>query len=191
MKKILIQILIIMQVFVMCSCNSDSNVIKINSADKISENNYNSNWKELYTHQLEGIDDKLYSGYSLIYIDNDDVPELFFESSSHVIPSQLFWVYNGGIYSIGLSINGFYYYEKQNLFMNSGGFTGAGWDTIYKLNTSDSENLCEGNYCVIEGHKSFKLNDIEYDSYDKYLQARNELFDVDKSSKSIELLSLS
>lgn len=175
----------------LCACDSDVVKIKGKRVDIISEYNINLEWKTVYLQQLLNVDEKKYESFSLIYVDNDNIPEMFFKSNSHITPSILFWVYNNEIYSTELSFNGFYYFEKQNLFLNSGGFTGACWDTIYKLNNKTAENICDGNYCVVKGHESFRFNDSDFDSIEQYVDARNCLFDTNKAFIPKEQLSLS
>lgn len=190
MKKILSLFVGLILAVTLCACNSDKVYIKGKRDDIISEENINTEWKTLYLQQLVNVDEIIFEGFNLIYVDNDNIPEMFFQSKSHVTSSKLFWVYNNEVYSTDLSFNGFYYYEKQNVFLNSGGFTGACWDTIYRLNNTDAENICDGNYCVVIGHESFRFNDSNYDTFEQYMNARKHLFDTDKAFVPEKQLSL-
>lgn len=190
MRKVLSLILVLLLPILIFGCNNNTIFIKGKRVDIISEKNNNTNWKELYFKQLQNVNDMIYQSFSLIFVDNDGIPEMLFQSRSHVTTSKLFWVYDNEIYYLDISYNGFYYYEKQNLFMNSDGFTGTGWDTIYRIYLNKAENVCEGNYCLVKGHETFKINDSIFETYEQYINVRNDLFDTRKASFPNEQLSL-
>ena len=70
-----------------------------------------------YIDFINSLDDSAIGGYQLIYIDNDEIPELAAPGVAHIAPSYLCWVNNGELCQGSISFSGFAYFEKQNKYL--------------------------------------------------------------------------
>ena len=73
MKTILSLFVGLILAVTLCACNSDKVYIKGKRDDIISEENNNTEWKTLYLQQLMNVDEIIFEGFSLIYVDNDNI----------------------------------------------------------------------------------------------------------------------
>lgn len=134
-------------------------------------------WKQVYIDFLNTLDRSNYSGFQLIDIDDDDIPELAACGASHVVPSYLCWVYNGSLCKGSISFSGFQYLERQNLYLCEEGATGKGWDYIKRINGSDEEIVIKGELCTIQGKEYYRWDDVDYSNQAEYEEAKNRSFD--------------
>lgn len=134
-------------------------------------------WKQLYIDYLNTLDRSLYSGYQLIYIDDDDIPELAVCGNSHVVPSYLCWINNGKLCQGNMSFSGFAYLERQNKYICEEGFTGSGWDYVRRINGDEAEDLIKGELCTIQGQEFYRWDGVDYPNQEQYEAAKNADFD--------------
>lgn len=134
-------------------------------------------WKKLYIDYLNSLDSDSYSGYQLIYIDDDDIPELASQSVSHIVTSNLCWINDGELCVSNISFSGFAYLEKQNRYLCEEGFTGKGYDYIKRINGGDAEDIFTGELCTVPGNEYYRWNDVDYSSQDEYEAAKSRDFD--------------
>lgn len=99
-----------------------------------------SGWKKAYfdfilqdRNENETDEDWEYVDYQLIYLDEDDIPELWIEYSSYASGCRLVTYHESKCYEDLLGYSTLYYLEKQNVFLNSGGIGGLYHDDIYSL----------------------------------------------------------
>ena len=104
------------------------------------------NWKKLYTDYVQSAQSEGYAGYSLIYLDGDDVPELYLYGSSTAQGDQICTVKDGQIRTQALGNGGLSYIEKQNCFCDSGGRMDVYYDHIYQIRDGSFVKTAEGNY---------------------------------------------
>ena len=133
-------------------------------------------WKKLYIDFLNSLDDSTISGYQLIFIDDDDIPELAAPGISHIAPSYLCWVNDGKLCKGSMSFSGFKYLERQNKYLCEEGFTGKGWDYVRRINGDSEEEIARGETCNISGKESYVWNGVDYPNQDEYEAAKSRDF---------------
>ena len=124
---------------------------------------------------MNSLDDSTISGYQLIFIDDDDIPELAAPGISHIAPSYLCWVNDGKLCKGSMSFSGFKYLERQNKYLCEEGFTGKGWDYVRRINGDSEEEIAKGETCNISGKESYVWNGVDYPNQDEYEAAKAEI----------------
>lgn len=140
------------------------------------ETTKNTEWKSRYIDFLKNIDENSIKGYQLVYIDEDEIPELIAMGVSHTVPSYLCWVNNGSLCQASVSFSGFAYLEKQNRYICEEGFTGKGWDYVRRINGSEAEDLIKGELCTVQGQEYYIWNGVDYPNKEQYEAAKNSDF---------------
>ena len=112
-----------------------------------------SEWKALYRdfiiqdkQSMEYTDGWEYVSYDLLYLDEDNVPELFITYQSTAAGCQLATIYENKVYGELLMSGGLNYVEKSNVFVYSYGRQGYYGDDIYSLEDGRLVTLAAGNY---------------------------------------------
>lgn len=214
MKKLIILVLVIFSLVVaMTACSSDSeNTVSKKTtvteqeesteadtteeetteeekveltAETETESAADTSWKKLYIKFLNTLDKGNYDGYQLIYIDDDDIPELAISGMAHLIPGYICWVHDGNVRSINTTITSFKYFERENNFICRDAFTGSGSDVIHELNGSKAKEVKSGKFCTITEYEYYKWNGTAYSSLDEYEAALNADFDTN-SAQSVD-----
>ena len=75
------------------------------------EHSGKENWRDLYLTRLSSLDQESYAGYQLVYIDDDDIPELYAAPVAHVVSGYVYWINNDEVCSQHVSLNGFKYID--------------------------------------------------------------------------------
>ncbi len=116
----------------------------------------NTDWKSAYLNYLSVLDLSYCEGFSLIYVDNNDIPELFImgrcEADGEIICS-----YNNGLlteHAFG-RLYGTSYAEKSGLILHTNGNMGYYYSNLYELKSGVFTCLHEST--------------MEEDSYDETL----------------------
>lgn len=109
-------------------------------------NNEDIDWLSAYMDYVENgnFDSDAYCGYSFIYLDNDEIPELVIHGS-YVAAGNIICSYYNGLIS-ELQTASFSYLEKQGLLCNSDGNMGYYYDIVYSLENGEFTKIAEGNY---------------------------------------------
>ena len=107
-----------------------------------------SNWKKLY---IDYINDNPptepdLSSYSLIYINDDDIPELWIEFGLGFEGDALCNVSDGKLDVLRFSQYGLSYIERQNLFVVNGGRMDDYYSDVYRIENGKFVRLYKGNY---------------------------------------------
>ncbi|MCI8418080.1 MAG: hypothetical protein HFI33_11415 [Lachnospiraceae bacterium] len=109
-------------------------------------------WRSVYAAYLEMMGGGDSSGYfedvtfSLIYVNNDDVPELVCNSGVEAGGCQILTYQNGKIDTLQTSRLYFDYLEKGNLLCNSDGKMGYYYDVVYRIQDGKWQFVAEGDY---------------------------------------------
>lgn len=149
-------------------------------------------WQGAYVEFMEGPElDDLYGGdsltYSLIYVDEDDIPELVidcgYEMGGYVI---LTW-HNGKLDWMQTYRLEFTYLERQNLLCNSSGHRGYYYDLVYTIQDGcwvlvADGRVWEAHYDEITGDLDFAFswNGVEV-SEEEYNMQLTSIFDRKQS----------
>lgn len=139
-------------------------------------NNEDIDWLSAYMDYVENgnFDSDAYSGYSFIYLDNDEIPELVIHGNYEAAGNIICSYYNGLISELQTARLGFSYLEKQGLLCNSDGNMGCYYDIVYSLENGEFTKIGDGswNETVIDADTTIyeaywdgnQVNDVEYDN---------------------------
>lgn len=213
MKK-LILLLIVALLCAMTSCSSDpgkvvsqsdeSSQVEIDeepetaeeeteepTTEEETEAETDTSWKKAYIEFLNTLEKDNYDGYQLIYIDDDDIPELAISGKAHLIPGYICWISDGEVNYINMTLVSFKYFEKENRFLCNECFTGSGTDTIYELNGSEAKEVKSGKFSTIAENEYYNWDGTDYPTMDEYYDAVQEDFDSDSAQQVTDKLSYS
>ena len=140
-------------------------------------------WQIAYTEYIEGLEWNRDCTYSLIYVDDDDIPELVIDTGVEAGGCQILTYHSGEIDVLQTDRRLFYYIEKKNLLNNTGGIYGYYFDRIYAI-----EN---GRWvCIADGENTETMGDddwvyrYEWDGKevkeDVYNKSLNAVFDMEQ-----------
>ena len=161
------------------------------TAAPVTDTVQNDSWKQIYSDYVNSLSNSDYYEYALVYVDEDDIPELYMHGKQRPMSSELCWIYNDEVYSQRLMIDGFRFYERENLFMSTGIQTGVQGDFVYKINGSEATQVHKGTASrLIQGQERFTWNG-EDGSEDEYNSLRDEAFDFSKAKTVEEFVSYS
>ncbi len=190
--NMMIAVLSVVLCIVLCSCssndfnNTEKDTLKSDPTDvspttqetssghletevQVSESVKDESWKQIYLNCLNGNDDE-YFEFALVYVDGDDIPELYKHAKQRPKSSELCWIYDNAVYSQALFVDSFEYYEKDNLFFSTGIQSGVQGDFIYQINGTEATRLCQGTVSrMIQGQERYTWNgenvtESEYES---------------------------
>ncbi len=146
-------------------------------------------WKTAYLNLLESKKDTHYS-FSLVYIDSDNVPELYMSGDCEATGDGVYSYKNGAVVEQRLNrIGGGYYIPKSGELYNQNGNMGCYYTSIYKLTdegfvktfsgstTERVESFPDGEY---ELSYEYTIGD-EVVSEEEFDAAVNSAFDYESS----------
>ena len=115
-------------------------------------------WKTAYLEYLDAQKDGHLS-YALIYIDDDDVPELYLSSIAEAMGDSVCSYKNGTVIEQPLNrIGGGRYIEKSGEIVNQNGNSGRLYTNVYKL-TEDGFSL---TFYAVSSERAEHLGNDEY-----------------------------
>ena len=107
-------------------------------------------WKQIYRNWIRRNDQKGFL-YDLIFVNEDDIPELAVDTQSEAGGCRILTVQNGVIDELMLRRRGFGYIEKENLLCNSDGLMDSYFDDVYAIENGKWERLAGGEYFGYNG----------------------------------------
>lgn len=211
--NMMIAVLSVVLCIVLCSCssndynNTEKDTLKPDPTDvspttqetssghletevQVSETVKDESWKQIYLNCLNGNDDE-YFEFALVYVNEDDIPELYKHGKKRPSSSELCWIFENEVYSQAMFIDGFEYYEKGNLFMSTGVQSGIQGDFVYQINDSEATKLSQGTASrVIQGQERFTWNGEDV-TEEEYEALRNAAFDSTNATTVNEYYTIS
>lgn len=166
--------------------------------DNIDGSN-NLEWKAIFAEYFGNQDESIngYENYSVIFLDNNDVPEIV--NPSYGMPQSVFYTIdsNKEINTLETTRGAFDYSPYSGLVLNDESHQGTLWTNIYKLNDGQFTTLFEGTgeYDIFEEREdgtyptTYYINDQEV-SEDTYLEKVKSFYNESNSIKSSSLFSL-
>ncbi len=129
-----------------------------------------------------------YVSYELVYLDGDDIPEIYITYESWAAGCNLLSFHNGQVIHTILGSGQLTYVEKENVFLHSYGHMGSFWDTIYTLTDGVPTEVVSGtatmamdeNGYPVEGNTTYTWEG-ETVSEQEYQNKINEYIDPDHS----------
>lgn len=122
----------------MCACQKNQVQDKESTKEptnstKITETDATPEWKTAYLNFLEAKKDAHFS-YALVFIDDDDIPELYLSGDCEATGDSICSYKNGTVIEQPLlRIGGGWYIEKRGTVFNHNGHMGATYTHVYKL----------------------------------------------------------
>lgn len=151
------------------------------TAEPVKNSIRDESWKQVYINYLNSNDYADNYEYALVYVNEDEVPELYKHGKQRPMSSKICWIYDENVYSQSFMIDGFEYYEKENLFFSTGIQAGVQSDFVYSLSGSETIQKAKGTASrVIQGQERFTWND-ENVTENEYNTLRAEAFDSSKA----------
>ena len=149
-------------------------------------------WKQAYIDYLQYDSESEYmDGYNLIYLDDDDIPELVEVGNCEAAGCRIVNYSNGTVYVTQLSRLYFSYIERKNLLCNSGGHMDCYYDVVFSIINGELEVVAQGSYGA-EDNSNVQFdadgNPIYYYEWNgvrmtekEYEQELSKVYDVNKS----------
>ncbi len=161
--------------------------------DQVSEN---EDWKVIYFSYIQSTMHEGWAGYRLIYLNDDQVPELYLMGSTTAQGDQICTYYDGRLETQNLGNGGLSYLEKENLFCDSTGRMDVYYDRIYQIQDGHFVVMAEGKYGAkdntnvqtdADGNPVYQYSwDGEQMSKTQYEQRFQKLFDRQKAVRASE-----
>lgn len=131
-----------------------------------------------------------YWEYQLVYIDDNDIPELYMKGMPTAQGDRLISIHHGEIVETDLYNYGFLYIEKSGLFCDSGGHMDSYYDTVYSMNDGAVKVLESGSFGggideIGEPDYQYFWNDEEM-SEAEYQERLSQVFEKDDASKGYD-----
>lgn len=114
-------------------------------AGEENQDNSETNWRHIYK-QLISSSAEEWSGYGLLYIDDNDTPELYMVGNSVAQGDRLYSISDGELVETVTATYGLIYWEYQGIFLDEGGQMDAYWDTFYKMENGAVTKIHQGTY---------------------------------------------
>lgn len=163
----------------------------------------NAEWKQAYLDHLQSLDPGEWTGYQLIYVDGDEIPELAKIGISEATGSAIVTYGDGTLHETRMMRLYFTYIEKGNLLCNAEGNMDRYYDLVYLLKEGRLTQIAAGYYGWEDDSRGkfdangvpvyqYKWNDTVM-SETEYEKALNEIYDTSKAKPGYEwdhLLSL-
>ena len=142
-KKVVVLFLgLIILSSLMCGCQRNQTQDKESIKDstnitQITETDATPEWKTAYLNFLEQEKDS-HRTYALVYVDGDDIPELYLSGIAEAIGDSVCTYKNGAVVTQQLNrIGGGWYVEKSGSLINQNGHMGRIYTHVYKLNENE------------------------------------------------------
>lgn len=116
-------------------------------------------WKKLYAEYLEKLPEDSFPRGRFLYINNDNIPELFLEGICAAAGNRLLTIYHGKVYEHYISGHGaIMYLEKKNRYYTFGGHMDSYFDDVGKLSKGKMVSIANGTYGA-EDNSNVKLDE--------------------------------
>ncbi len=138
LKKVILFVCVACLVLSLCSCRAlgekgEENSTTHISASETTEKTELSDWKKAYLDFLES-EKANYASFALIYIDNDNIPELYLSGIGEATGDRICSYKNGRVVEQGLwRLGGGKYIERSGEFANLNGHMGHSYSHVFKL----------------------------------------------------------
>ncbi len=154
-------------------------------------------WKDAYIDYLNESSSDNNEGYDLIYINDDNIPELVEVGKYESAGCRVVVYNNGSVQVTQLTRLSFTYIERGGLLCNAGGHMGYYFDIVYSLKNGELTMIDEGIYQDKDGvAQTDASGEYIYDytwngnpvSKEEYKAMLNSIYDTSKA-KSLESFS--
>lgn len=106
-------------------------------------------WKRAYIDYIASCNPEGIDSFDLIYLDQDDIPELVIIGKYSGYGSIILNYADGKVHDTNLSRLQFSYIERENLLLNYGGVTGVYFDYIFSIIDGELTEIATGDYEIM------------------------------------------
>ena len=106
-------------------------------------------WKKAYIDYIESCNQREIDSFDLIYLDDDDIPELVLVGKYSASGCIILNYADGKVHAANLTRLEFSYIERENLLLNCGGNTGAFFDDVYSILDGELVLVAKGDYDIL------------------------------------------
>ena len=147
-------------------------------------------WKDVYIDYLNNNSSSRNIGYDLIYLDNDNIPEIIEIGDCEATGCRVVVYNSGSVESTQLRRLGYSYIERDGLLCNDGGHMGYYFDIVYSLKNGELTMIDEGIYQDKDGvAQTDSSGEYIYDytwngnpvSKEEYKAMLNSVYDTSKT----------
>ena len=152
----------------LCACQRNQAQDKESTKDstnitQITETDATPEWKTAYLNFLEQ-EKESHRSYALVYVDGDDIPELYLSGRSEATGDSICTYKNGEVVEQHLNrTGGGWYIEKSGSVINQNGNMGHIYTHVYKLNE-------KGFALTFEALSAERVEVLENDEYRPYYE---------------------
>lgn len=170
------------------SITTSTTLEAVDDVDSSDEKIDLSEWKSAYLQVIE--EDINHEGYALVFIDNDDIPELYMSGDSEASGDIVYSYKNGKLVFQPLyRLGGGEYIENSGCFVNDNGHMGGYCTEVYFLTDSGFERTFVATRYEKPEHVEGEIYNIIYEYYigdemveiEEYENAVNDAFDFESS----------
>ena len=210
-KKIISITLVVLMSLGLCACADDSDTAKKEPTLTVSSNNSSQNdtetsetesfesndllslgeWQMAYLDYISTRKDD-YAFYALVFIDNDNIPELYMSGYNEATGDSVCSIRNGAIIEQRLNrVGGGSYIKKSGRFANQNGSMGVLYTDVYKLGEAGFSQKFSAFSAEVIGKEEngdlkldyeYYVNDEKVDKAD-YDDANSDAFNFDKATR--------
>ena len=134
-----------------------------------SKDKPDNSWKKLYINHINEFNqDSAVSEYALVFIDDDDIPELISESTFTYSGGKVSTVYNGKMTQLDVWTYGVSYIPRQNSLLSGYGHMDEYCDEVYKIEKGRFIKTAGGNYGLDDNSDYGNYSGGEIEDYYTY-----------------------
>lgn len=155
-----------------------------------------SDWKQAYIDHLQKQDPEEWQGYQLIYLNDDEIPELVEIGTSEAAGCVIVTYADGMLEETRLGRLNFTYIERSGLLCNSDGNMDRYYDLVYRMENGRLTQIAAGYYGAEDNSRvefdadgnpvyQYQWNDVQM-SQEEYEQKLNAVYDTSKARQGYE-----
>ena len=118
-------------------------------------------WKEAYKNYIKSQPDEDWT-YRLIYLNDDDIPELYMQGVYMGLGGKLCTYSDGSIVPLKINAVSISYVERGGVILDTGGSMGSYYDKVYSLENGELVLKFDGFYGVDDNTVPFDEGDFKY-----------------------------
>lgn len=144
-------------------------------------------WQTAYAEYIEGVDYTHYNKYALIYVDEDDIPELVIYTGTYATACLILTFHNGEVDALQTGSLQCNYLEKENLLLDAGGQMGEFFDHIYSIENDKWVYVTGGEYIAKFDENGWIPDEYDYEwdgeavMEDVYYEKLGEIWDWEQN----------
>ena len=119
-------------------------------------------WQAAYTEYIESVEYAPYNKYALIYVDEDNIPELVINTNTYATACTVLTCHDGQVDALqtwSLQCN---YIEKKNLYWDAGGQMGEFYDQVYTIENGKWVKVEGGEYIAKLDEDGLIIEEYDY-----------------------------